>query len=35
MKNKQETARKSNVNEVVEEDGGGGGMAGGVAHDER
>ncbi len=35
MKNKQETARKSNVNEVVEEDGGGGGMAGGGAHDER
>jgi hypothetical protein len=35
VKNKQETARKSNVNEVVEEDGGGGGMAGGVAHDER
>jgi hypothetical protein len=34
VKNKQETARKSNVNEVVEEDGGGG-MAGGVAHDER
>jgi hypothetical protein len=35
VKNKQETARKSNVNEVVEEDGGGGGMAGGGAHDER
>jgi hypothetical protein len=34
VKNKQETARKSNVNEVVEEDGSGG-MVGGVAHDER
>jgi hypothetical protein len=34
VKNKQETARKSNLNEVVDEDGGGG-MVGGVAHDER
>jgi hypothetical protein len=34
VKNKQETARKSNVNEVAEEDGGGG-MVGGVARDER
>jgi hypothetical protein len=34
VKNKQETTRKSNMNEVVEEDGNGG-MVGGVAHDER
>ncbi len=34
MKNKQETARKSNVNDVVDE-AGGGGMVGSVAHDER
>jgi hypothetical protein len=33
VKNKQQTARKFNVNEVVEEDGGSG-MVVGVPHDE-